>query len=161
MLSLVRSTSTSNSFSTCDFHEFFLGWILHINKLIFFYMRMKNSYTSSSWESGQIKTAEDFDTDRMDDNASNLAFFNFKEPLLHTYISSLFVATSSSLFLPFTHLVPVWMVSSWHLQGLNLHRKADRLPWLKSLQPIVWQILFCSSEYFYFSLLNSFSSLGL
>ena len=42
-------------------------------------MRITNQHTSS-WESGQTKTADDFDPDNIDDNASDLTFFGFKEP---------------------------------------------------------------------------------
>jgi hypothetical protein len=40
-------------------------------------MRITNKDTSSSWESGQINTADDFDPERIDDKASDFAFFGF------------------------------------------------------------------------------------
>ena len=39
-------------------------------------MPITNQRTSSSWESGQTKTADDFDPERIDDNIKNFKAWN-------------------------------------------------------------------------------------
>jgi len=101
-----------------------------------FYMRIINKRTSSSCESGQTKVEDDFDPARIEDKASDLAFFGFNEPSLRTSNDDTpispslfcldFVFSFSSFFSSCSCMIYLIFAST----GLRSPSKAERFPWL-------------------------------
>ena len=92
MLSLIGSTTTFKRFSVQPMTFVIFPSVAPTYQQHMFYMSNEYKHTSSYSESGRTKTATGLDPESIDNNASDLAFFGFKQssPTRHTDISKNF-----------------------------------------------------------------------
>jgi len=95
-------------------------------------LRITNQHTSSSWESVQTKTAEDFDPERVDDNSLDLFFFGLKKPSLRTSYDDTPISSSLNFVFSFSSFFSSCSWISFSLrQDPNRHQQpTDSLSYL-------------------------------